>query len=269
MNFFERSLSTFVDALDRAFYAEELAKAKGLFQRLDPRIKVTGILALIIAAAMAHKLLVIGAVFAAAFILVVSSRVSPLLLATRVWLPLLLFTGIIALPAPFVIRGREVWRLPWLDWVLTAQGLRSACYLITRVETTATLSVLLILTTPWSHVLKALRAFRVPVVMVVILGMAYRYVFLLLETARDMLVSRRSRMVGAFRGSERRRIAAASVGVLISKTLQMSGDVYGAMLARGFRGEVYVLDDFKTATLDWTMLAVFAALAACAFYFGS
>ncbi len=268
MNFLERTLSTFVDALERAFYAEELAKAKGLLQHLDPRIKVIGILALIIATATSHKLWVIGAVFAAALILAVSSRVSPTILATRVWLPVLLFTGIIALPAPFVIPGREVWRLPGLDWPLTAQGLRSASYLITRVETAATLSVLLILTTPWSHVLKALRVFRVPVVLVVILGMAYRYIFLLLETAHDMLESRRSRMVGALRADERRRLAAASVGVLMSKTLQMSGDVYGAMLARGFRGEVYVVEDFKTAPLDWIMLAVFAALAAGAFYCG-
>ena len=128
--------------------------------------------------------------------------------------------------------------------------------------------MLLILSTPWTHVLKALRVLRVPVVVVVILGMAYRYIFLLLESARDMLESRRSRMVGELKGPDRRRLAAASVGVLMSKTMQLSGDVYSAMLARGFRGEVYMLDDFRTAALDWIMLMVFAALAAGALYYG-
>jgi energy-coupling factor transporter transmembrane protein EcfT len=161
-----------------------------------------------------------------------------------------------------------VWRLPVLGWPLTAQGLLSAGYLMTRVETASTLSVLLILSTPWNHVLKALRVLRVPVVLVVILGMAYRYIFLLLESARDMLESRRSRMVGELKGPERRRLAAASVGVLMSKTMQLSGDVYSAMLARGFRGEVYVLDDFRTVALDWIMLCLFAALAGGAFYYG-
>ena len=268
MNFVERTLSSFVNAMERALYAEEHAKADGLLQRLDPRIKVIGILLVVIAAAMAHKLWVIGAAFAIALILAVSSRVSLAILTKRVWLPVLLFTGIIALPAPLVISGREVWRLPWLGWPLTAQGLASASYLVTRVETAATLSVLLILCTPWSHVLKALRVLGVPVLFVVILGMAYRYIFLLLESAHDMLESRRSRMVGKLAGPERRRLAAASVGVLMSKTLQMSGDVYSAMLARGFRGEVYVLDDFKTARLDWIMLAVFVALASGVFYCG-
>ena len=268
MNFLERTLASFLAAVEHALDAEDLAKANGLLQRLDPRIKVVAILALIVAAAMAHKVWVIGAIFAIALVLGVSSRVSPLLLTKRVWIPVLLFTGVIALPAPFVVPGRVVWHLPGLGWALTAQGLASARYLVTRVETAATLSVLLIVSTPWTHVLKALRVLRVPMILVVILGMAYRYIFLLLESARDMLESRRSRMVGELQGSDRRRMAASSVGVLMSKTLQLSGDVYSAMLARGFRGEVAVLDDFHTATLDWIMLSLFAVLAAAAFYFG-
>ncbi len=268
MNFLERTLAGFLAAMEHALDAEELARTNGLMQRLDPRIKVIGILILIIAAATAHKLWVIGAVFAIALALAASSRVSPLLLAKRVWIPVLLFTGIIALPAPFVIPGREVWRLPVVGWPMTAQGLLSAGYLVSRVETASTLSVLLILSTPWTHVLKALRVLRVPVVLVVILGMAYRYIFLLLESARDMLESRRSRMVGELPGPDRRRLAASSVGVLMSKTLQLSGDVYSAMLARGFRGEVYLVDEFQTAALDWIMLTVFAALAGAAFFWG-
>jgi energy-coupling factor transporter transmembrane protein EcfT len=75
-------------------------------------------------------------------------------------------------------------------------------------------------------------------------------------------------MVGNLEGPERRRVAASSAGVLMSKSLQLSGDVYSAMLSRGFRGEVYVLDDFQTSKIDWIMLAVFVVLASGGFYFG-
>ena len=75
-------------------------------------------------------------------------------------------------------------------------------------------------------------------------------------------------MVGRLEGAERRRVAASSAGVLMSKSLQLSGDVYSAMLSRGFRGEVFVLDDFRTSALDWLMLAVFGVLAIGGFYFG-
>jgi cobalt ECF transporter T component CbiQ len=268
MSFVERTLSSLVNAMERALYAEELAKGNGLLQRLDPRIKVVGLPALVVASAMAHKLWVIGALFAIAVAVALMSRVSLGNLARRVWLAIFLFTGVIALPAPFIIPGREIWRLPGVGWPVTAQGLASACYLMARVETAATLSVLLILCTPWNHVLKALRVLRVPVVFVVILGMTYRYILLLLQSAHDMFESRRSRMVGRLEGAERRRVAASSAGVLMSKSLQLSGDVYSAMLSRGFRGEVFVLDDFRTSALDWLMLAVFGVLAVGGFYFG-
>ena len=46
-----------------------------------------------------------------------------------------------------------------------------------------------------NHVLKALRVLRVPVVVVVVLGMTYRYILLLLEIAHEMFEARRSRTV--------------------------------------------------------------------------
>jgi cobalt ECF transporter T component CbiQ len=185
-----------------------------------------------------------------------------------VWLGVLLFTGTIALPAIFITPGEVLFRLPLLNWPVTLQGVRTALFLLARVETATTLSMLLILTTPWAHVLKALRILRVPVVFVVILGMTYRYIFVLLQTAADMFEARRSRLVGKLNGEEQRRVASASVGVLLNKSLQLSSEVYLAMLSRGYRGEVYILDDFQMQQKDWLALVAFVTVAAVAFWFG-
>ena len=56
----ERSLASFVDVLEHAFYAEELAKKNGLLQKLDPRVKIVAILPLIVIAALARRLWVIA-----------------------------------------------------------------------------------------------------------------------------------------------------------------------------------------------------------------
>lgn len=264
----ERSLASLVDALEHAFYAEELAKEDGLLQKLDPRVKIVAVLPLIVIAALARRLWVIAALFAIAVVLALLSKVPLATLAKRVWLGVLTFTGLISLPALFLTPGQAIYRLPLLGWTVTAQGLRAAVYLITRAETAATFSVLLVLCTPWSSVLKALRVLRLPIVLVVILGMTYRYIFLLLRNAQDMFTSRKSRIVGRLDGPEQRRAAAASTGVLISKTIQLSGDVYLAMRSRGFQGEVYVLDEFQTHWFDWAVLALFISVALLAFWFG-
>ena len=264
----ERSLASFVDALERAFYAEELAKKNGLLQKLDPRVKIAAVLPLIVIAALARRLWVIVALFAAAVVLALLSKVPLATLAKRVWLGVLTFTGFISFPALFLTPGQAIYTLPLLGWTVTEHGLRAAMYLIMRAETAATFSVLLVLCTSWSNVLKALRVLRLPVVLVVILGMTYRYIFLLLRNAHDMFMSRKSRMVGHLNGREQRRAATASGGVLMSKTIQLSGDVYLAMRSRGFQGEVYVLDEFQTHWFDWAMLAVFISIALLALWFG-
>jgi cobalt/nickel transport system permease protein len=264
----ERSVSSFVDALQHTFDAEEFAKKKGLLQKFDPRIKIFAILPLILVAALARQLRVIIALFVFAIAIALLSKVPLGTLAKRVWLAVLAFTGSISVPAIFLTPGRPVYTLPFLGWNITAPGLRAAAYLIMRAETAATLSVLLILCTPWGDLLKALRVLRFPPVVVVIVGMTYRYIFLLLRTAHDMFQSRRSRTVGQLDGRELRQMATASAGVLMSKTLQLSDDVHQAMRSRGFRGEVYVLDEFQTGWFDWLMLPLFAATAALALWFG-
>jgi cobalt/nickel transport system permease protein len=54
----------------------------------------------------------------------------------------------------------------------------------------------------------------------------------------------------------------------LSKTYRLSGEVYLAMQSRGFRGEVYVLDDFRMRAADWVALAAFAAMAVSAAWAG-
>jgi cobalt ECF transporter T component CbiQ len=230
--------------------------------------ELAGSLLLVVSIVAATRPEAIALVFAAALAAGVASRVSLAVLATAVWLPAFFFTSAIALPALFTTPGPAVGLVPVLGWRVTAPGLRTATLLLLRVEACATLAHLLVFTTPWPHILKALRVFRVPVVFVAVLGMTYRYILLLLETARDMFEAHRARTVARPHGGVRMRQVAGSAGVLLGRTVALSGEVYLAMQARGFRGEVRVLDDFRLRPRDLVALVSIAALAATAPWVG-
>ena len=149
-------------------------------------------------------------------------------------------------------------------WTITWQGLRSAGFLIGRAETATTYALLVILTTPWPRVLKALRCLGLPLVLIVILGMTHRYIFLLLTSAIELFEAQRSRLMAPMSARERRRLAAASAVVLLEKALRLSTEVHLAMIARGYRDEVHLLDDFRTRPADWLALAGAFVLAAAA-----
>jgi cobalt ECF transporter T component CbiQ len=266
--FLERTLDHLRETAEHVAYAEETAAGRGLLQRLDPRVKLCGLLLLVLATTMVHTVAGIVSVSVVALALAVASRLSLRRLAASVWLGALAVSGVIALPACVLTPGRAVAHVPWLHWPVTAQGLTSATYLVLRVETSATLGALLVLTTPWPHVLKAMRSLRVPALVVVMLAMTYRYVLLLLETAHDMFESRKSRLVGHMDGADARRLSVATAGVLLGRTMQMGDDVYLAMRARGFAGDVQVLDDFQMRRRDWAAALAIGAVAMTAIWLG-
>ncbi len=267
-NFVENTIEGLHGAVARALYADAAAGKAGLLQQLDPRVKLAGLLALILATALSARLWVIVALLSLSVVMALLSWLSLASLMAPVWISALTFTGVIAIPALFLTPGLVVYRFPNLPLAITAQGLTTACFLILRAETSATLALLLVFTTPWTHVLKALRVFHVPVVFVVALGMTFRYILLLLETAHEMFESRKSRTVGKLSRAGYRHLAASSAAVLLGKSFQLSGEVFLAMQARGFRGEVYVLDDFSMTSRDWSALALFAGITAAAVWAG-
>jgi cobalt ECF transporter T component CbiQ len=255
--YLERTIDGLRGAIEQAQAAERTASQGGLLQRLDPRVKLIGLLALAVSVTFVTNLWIIACVLALSVVLGALSNLPPWSLAIRVWLGVLALTGAIALPALFLVPGEAMWHLPFVPWPITIPGARAAAYLVLRVETTATLACLLVFTTPGAHLLKALRVIRVPAVVVVLLGMTYRYILLMLETAHEMFESRRSRIVGALTGKDRRRLAVNAAGALIDRTFYLSGEVYTAMQARGFRGQVHLLHDFRMQAHDWIALALF------------
>ena len=267
-SFIESTLRGFARALAKALHSEQSACQRGLLQALDPRVRVVGILAMVISVIVCRRLEIIAGLLLLAIVLAITSRVSLLSLVTRVWIVILGFTGLIALPALFLTPGEPLLTVPWVHAVVSVQGLKAAGLLVLRVETAATLTTLLVLCTPWPHILKALRSLHLPAEVITMLSMTHRYIFLLIETANQMFESRQSRTVGTLSGSEQRTVAARTAGVLLGKSIELSHEVYLAMLSRGFHGEVYLLADFRMRAIDYMAIPTFIAASGAAIWIG-
>ena len=185
----------------------------------------------------------------------------------RVWLFITFFTGVIALPALFITPGTVLVYLP-LGLVITKTGLATAMFFLLRVGTSVSVAVLLVLTTPWNSVLKSLGVLRIPPVIILILGMTYRYIHLLLHLTNDMFLSRKSRLLRRMKGPEERRLIAATTGTLMNKSLQVSSEVYLAMQSRGFRNYPRTMDTFKMRRIDWLSGVLVVMMVAAAIWLG-
>lgn len=265
--FVERTLTEINQTLELSLFNEKIASQTGFLQSLDPRMKVIATLLVLLAVGFSHNLGVIFALYLGVLILAASSSIPMGLFIKRVWILIPFFTGLIALPALFITPGPVLVHLP-LGWVITRTGATTALFLLLRVGTSVSLAILFVLTTRWNDALKSLGVLRVPDVIVLIIGMTYRYIHLLLHLTNDMFLSRKSRILLRLSGTEERHLMAATSGALLGKSLQLSGEVYLAMLSRGYNGYPRTLNAFRMKLRDWAALAVVLVTCGAATWFG-
>ncbi|MBI5030374.1 MAG: cobalt ECF transporter T component CbiQ [Chloroflexi bacterium] len=273
--FFEKTLGDITGTLEQTLFAEEISRQAGLLQSLDPRTKLIGALALLLAISLSHNLIVILALYILTLPMAYASRVPMGFYLKRVWMFMPFFTGIVALPALFspFSPGTPFITLidlasPRIFLAITQPGVITAAFLLLRVGASVSIAVLLILTTRWTTLLKALRVLRVPQIFVLILGMTYRYIYVLLHAANNMFLARQSRVVGRVSSSDNRRWLANSMGMLFAKSYELSDQVYLAMQSRGFRGEAQVMESLMWRSADWMWLAIFVIVAGIAIFLG-
>jgi cobalt ECF transporter T component CbiQ len=263
----EKTLDGLAKVLRQAIASEETAARPGLLQSLDARAKLLGVVALLVAVGLVRHIPVLVGIYLLTLVLAAASRIGLYWFVKRVWLFIPLFSGVIVAPAmfSFVTPGEVV--LPLGHWLghevgLTRQGVTSAGLIVCRVATSISLVVLLTLTTSWPRLLSALRALFVPRLLVLVLGMAYRYIFVLLDSISEMVTARKARTVAARRsGRGARTVTGFSGGALFGKAHALSEEIHQAMLARGFRGEVRTLGRLRLRIADGIWLAACLALA--------
>jgi cobalt ECF transporter T component CbiQ len=265
-NFVEKTLRGTTGVVRQALFADDVAGERGLLQALDVRVKVVTIGGLLVATALLRTVPMLIVMYAATLVLAAASRLSVWFFVKRVWLFVPVFTAIVVLPATLNVVTPGTVVVPLGTWFghslgITSEGLHGAAIIVIRVATSISLAVLLTLTTPWNRLLGGLRALFVPKMFVLVLGMAYRYLFQLLGAVEDMYTARRARTV-ADSGGAGRRFVTATAGALFGKTHALSEEVYLAMVSRGYTGETRLLRPprFRPVDAAWAVGCAFASV---------
>jgi cobalt/nickel transport system permease protein len=125
--------------------------------------------------------------------------------------------------------------------------------------------VLLTATTPLPDILVAMRALGVPRLLVAILGLMWRYVFVLADEALRMMRAREARSAsaggkGGGTTTWRAQVAGQMVGSLFLRGYERSERIYHAMLARGYDGTVRSLPLKPLSSMERVVLGTGIAI---------
>ncbi len=238
----------------------------GFLQRVDPRIKIIGLVGILIALSATKTLDVIFGVYALILILVLFSGLQTLVFLRRTLLPAAFFTLPFVLPATLniVTPGRSVVSLISLSSQLkiaglvfpsklavTDTGLVVGAIFFARALTMLSATTLMIRTTPVDKALASLAALGLPNFAVATLRMAYRYLFILVDLVDNIYMAKKSRTIRTGAKRTERQWASGRIVWTFRRSMDLSDDVTMAMISRGWSGEYRSLPLPALTRYDW------------------
>jgi cobalt/nickel transport system permease protein len=151
--------------------------------------------------------------------------------------------------------GATLFEVPLFGWTATDEGLSFLASILLRSWLSVLAATLLTATTQSDHLLRGLRSFGVPKLLVATISFMWRYVFVIVEEASRLMTAREARSArpsGRLGGNLmwRARVAGNMIGALFLRSLNRSERVYVAMLARGYNGEMLSLERTRLTTRD-------------------
>ncbi|MBM4237653.1 MAG: cobalt ECF transporter T component CbiQ [Euryarchaeota archaeon] len=223
---------------------DQYAKRSPL-RRFDPRVKIASTIVLIIAIAFLRELLPLLVCLAFLLAVVALSRV-PLRHVGKSYL----------LAFPFVVfAALTLWY---------SSGLDEGVMMFFRISDSVLALIILVTTTPFFELLKALRWFKVPGIISSLLLFTYRFIFIFLDEMERMKLARQARGFRSGRSllsREALRTIAYTAGMILVRSNTRANNIYDALLSRGYTGEVKTLSSLRAGARDAALAAAFVSVA--------
>jgi cobalt/nickel transport system permease protein len=222
--------------------AEEYAYRDGFLQGVDQKLKLIGLILLIVLATATQSVYFLLVLFLFSLSMALLSQVSLRMYLPRfVFIPL--FAFIIVLPWLFLMPGQPV--LTFIGLGVTMPGIVYVTTFTLRVMACVSCISLLLFTTRVSDMLHTLKSLKIPEPLVDMFGLVYRYLFSYLSELERMLLGRECRVVSDQGLLKNWGDGGKVVGNFLSRTFARGESVYKAMKARGYDGsfKAYPRDD--------------------------
>ncbi len=255
MYFIDSGIEHLGTVIKTGYVQWELASKNGFFQRLDARVKVLFLIFFIVIVSLKKEIAPEVAITFFVLTLAVLSRLDILNLYRKVFFFGFFFGFLIALPSAFnvITKGNIILPVihlskPYDFWIyhipatvgITEDGISVVAMLTLRVINSVSLSFLVLYTTPFADIIRALKVFRVPDAVLMIITLTYKYIFIFAKTIEDMHLAKKSRTAGGIGNKEAREWIAGRIAFMFKKSRQRCEDVFNAMIARGFSDTVTI-----------------------------
>ena len=232
-------------------YIDKLAYQDSPIHRLDSRVKFICVLVFtaVVISLPPTSVSILACYAVGPFAILVLGRI-PLRFTIRHIIIVSPFVLFLALSCPLYAKDPIVINFGSLQWPMTTGWLR--CFsILSKFVVTMMALIALVSTTRFSDLLTGLAKLGVPKLLVIQLGLLYRYIFVLIDRAAHILRARSARKLRNLGFTREVKVASSMVGSLLIGGFSAAQRTSIAMQARGFDGKWRTIHTMKIRPADY------------------
>jgi cobalt/nickel transport system permease protein len=275
LSFIDQTLSKLARLIKTVWLQNDTTSKNGLLQRLNARVKVIFLIYFIVIVSLTRQ--VSTQLYISAFLLVLYSFSCINVVETykKIFGLSFIFGFLVVAPAALnlVSKGELIMTLVrfnsphqfWIYQIPASIGItREGCFVVLKfflkVTNSLAITLLIIYTTPFNEIIKSLRIFRVPDLFLLVITLAYKFIFILSQTTEETYFALKSRWWENVKGSRANKLVAGRMAYIFRKSWIKYEEIYFSMVARGFSGNVNLCYSKKLEWRDATFAVVFIGI---------
>ncbi|MBN1791752.1 MAG: hypothetical protein JW830_14725 [Bacteroidales bacterium] len=274
LTFLDKTILSSARAIKSIYLQAENAAKKDLVHNIHPHVKLFSLIYLAVIISIANRLN--AQLLAASLILVfyMMARVRIYQVYRKIFLLAFLFGFLVVFPAALnvITPGKIILNLITLDgprqfWIyhipqhigFTLEGFQVVSLIFLRVLNSISVAFLVIYTTSFPSFIKSFKIIGVPDTFLMIITLAYKFIYILSRTIEDTYFALKSRLLGNIRSSNLRKLVGGRVFFIFKRSMIIYENTYYAMVSRGYRGKVMLAEQNRFAHKDFMALLVIIA----------
>jgi cobalt/nickel transport system permease protein len=275
LSFLDKTIMNSASAVKSIYLQAENATKEKYIQKINPHIKIIALIYIAVVISVVSD--PVRQIFITAFIflLYILARVNIFMVYRKIFIIAFIFGFIVVLPASLniITPGKIILNLitfaePSHLWIyniplnigFTENGFQVVLLVFLRVLNSVSFALLIVFTTPFPSFIKSFKIIGVPDTFLMIISLAYKYIFILSRTIEETYFALKSRLSGNIKNSNLRKLISGRIFFIFRRSMIIYEYTYFAMVSRGYTGKVKLHSKHPFTFIDIVTLVIVVVL---------
>jgi cobalt/nickel transport system permease protein len=271
ISFLDRTILNSARTVKSVYQQAESAGSDEVMQKINPHIKLFSLIYMAVVISVVNNLY--AQVLASLFILIlfIIGRLAVFQVYRKILFIAFVFGFIVVLPASLniITPGKVIINLFEFDapahfWIynipqnigITENGIQVVSLVFLRVLNSVSFALLIVFTTPFPSFIKSFKIIGVPDTFMMIITLAYKYIFILSRTIEETYFALKSRLSGNIKNRSIRKLVSGRIFFIFKRSVIIYENTYYAMVSRGYHGKIKLHSQNQFTIIDFIALII-------------